>query len=260
MKQLIIQSDDFGITKGVSHGIIEGIENGIIQNTGLFVNMPSSEYASQLIQHYPQVCLGIDINIVAGKPCADPSLIPCMVNDHGDFYTSGQSRIIDANTDGFDHLIYDQCIIEVKAQLERFKQLIGHYPEYIHGHSYSTPTLIKAMDDLSALYGIPTSRKLTQQYGLVRPLTNWNKKPFRLEDQLHADPLGCIMQDDYLQCQRGYIIFHCGYVDAALFDVSTYTLIRPMDLKAATSNRLNQWINDHHIELISFRQLKGQDA
>ena len=111
------------------------------------------------------------------------------------------------------------------------------------------------MEDVAKEYQIPTTRGLTKEYGLVRPLKNWNKKPFTLDDQLHADQLGCIMTDEYLKADIGYIIFHCGYVDAPLFDVSTYTLIRPMDLKACTSVTLKQWIQTNGIELISFREL-----
>lgn len=255
MKRLIIQSDDLGITRGVTQGILEGIESGMVKNTGLFANMESSEYAANLIKHYPQVCLGIDINIVAGRPCANPKDIPCMVHEDGLFYTSGQSRKLDETAENHDHLIYEQCVVETKAQIEKFHQLTGKYPEYIHGHSYSTDTLVKAMEDVAREYGIPTTRGLTKQYNLVRPLHNWNKKPFAIDDQLSADQLGCIMDDDYLQYDNGYIIFHCGYVDASLFDVSTYTLIRPMDLKACTSETLKQWIKANDIELISFREL-----
>ena len=255
MKQLIIQSDDLGITRGVTNGIIEGIESGMVKNTGLFANMPSSHYAASIIKHYPHVCLGIDINIVAGRPCADPKDIPCMVHADGSFYTSGQSRQLDETADHHDHLDYEQCVKETKAQIERFHQLVGKYPEYIHGHSYSTATLIQAMEDVANEYQIPTTRGLTKEYGLVRPLKNWNKKPFTLEDQLHADQLGCIMTDEYLKADIGYIIFHCGYVDAPLFDVSTYTLIRPMDLKACNSEALKQWIQTNGIELISFHEL-----
>ena len=43
MKYLLFQSDDYGITNGVSDGILYGIKNGVVRNTGLFVNMAHSE-------------------------------------------------------------------------------------------------------------------------------------------------------------------------------------------------------------------------
>ena len=66
MKKLIFQSDDYGISDAVTDGILKGIERGIICQTGLFVNMPSSERAARLIKDKRNVAVGIDINLVAG--------------------------------------------------------------------------------------------------------------------------------------------------------------------------------------------------
>lgn len=254
-EKIIIQSDDLGITKGVTDGIIAGIENGIIKCTGLFANMESSEYAANRIKNY-DVCVGQDINIVAGKPCANPKDIGSLVDENGWFLTSAKSKEIDKTFDSNDHLVYEECLIEVEAQLNRFYELMGRYPEYLHGHSYSTPTLELAIDSISEKYNIPTTRYLKKQYNLQRPIKDWNKKPFSLEDQLNANQLEAIMQEDYLKAEYGWIVFHCGYVDAEIFDVSSYTLIRPMDLKAATSKKLKKWLNDNEIEVISYRDLK----
>ena len=82
--KLIIQSDDFGITEAVSCGIIKGIREGMITCTGLFSNMPASAFAAELVRPY-DVCLGQDINIVAGRPCADPARLTSMVQPDGTF-------------------------------------------------------------------------------------------------------------------------------------------------------------------------------
>ena len=66
MKKLLFQSDDYGLTDAVADGILKGIHQGIIRNTGLFVNMPSSARAAEKIRDCAEVCVGIDINLVAG--------------------------------------------------------------------------------------------------------------------------------------------------------------------------------------------------
>ena len=70
--KLIIQSDDLGITEAVSCGIARAAREGAITCTGLFSNMPAAPFAVELMQQYPEICLGQDINLVAGRPCADP--------------------------------------------------------------------------------------------------------------------------------------------------------------------------------------------
>ena len=50
---------------------------------------------------------------------------------------------------------------------------------------------------------------------------------------------------------------HCGYVDQELFPVTTYTMIRTMDLAAVTGERFKNWLKENNVELISYRDLKG---
>ena len=79
--KLIVQSDDLGITEAVSCGIERGIRDGVVTCTGLFSNMPAAEFAVNLIRPYPNVCLGQDINLVAGRPVSDPADIPSLVQE-----------------------------------------------------------------------------------------------------------------------------------------------------------------------------------
>ena len=43
--KLIINADDFGLSKSITDGIIEGIKGGYITSTSLMVNMPFAKYA-----------------------------------------------------------------------------------------------------------------------------------------------------------------------------------------------------------------------
>ena len=253
--KLIIQSDDLGITEAVSCGIEKGIRDGVVTCTGLFSNMPSAEFALKLVEPYPQVCLGQDINLVAGRPCADPALIPSLVQADGSFKTSGMHRAIDREDGNQEHVIYEECLIETEAQILRFVELAGKKPEYLHGHSYSTPATWKAMEAMGEKYNIPLVKHMMERYGIVRH-GGWNKKPFSLEEQMNTDPMEYILKDrTFAENALGFIGTHCGYVDEELFRVSTYTLIRNKDLSTVTGARMRQWIEDNHIQLITYRDL-----
>lgn len=254
--KLIIQSDDLGITEAVSCGIARAAREGAITCTGLFSNMPAAAFAVNLMKNYPQICLGQDVNLVAGNPCADPSCIPSLVQSDGSFLTSGMHRAIDKKDGNQEHVKLEDCMIETEAQILRFRELTGKLPEYLHGHSYSTPAVWEAMSEMGKRYGIPLVRDIMREYGIVRPEKSWNKKPFTLEDQMKADPASCFVTDEeFLHHPVGFIGTHCGYVDRELFEVSTYTLIRNQDLAAVTSDRVKNWIRDNGIELISYRDL-----
>ena len=225
--KLIIQSDDLGITEAVSCGIARAAREGAITCTGLFSNMPAAPFAVELMKPYPQICLGEDINLVAGRPCADPEKVPSLVQKNGLFLTSGMHWAIDQK-DG------DQ------------------------NHSYSTPATWAAMEAIGRKYSIPLVKEMHKRFGIIRPSRNWNKKPFPLEDQIKADLTECVIGDqEFLNNPISFLGTHCGYVDHELFQVSTYTLIRNQDLAAVTSERFKQWIQENNIELISYRDLKG---
>ncbi len=259
--RLIVQSDDLGITEAVSCGIEKGIRDGVVTCTGLFSNMPAAAFAVELIRPYPQVCLGQDINLVAGFPCSDPAKIPSLVQKDGSFKTSGMHRQQDAQDGCQDHVIYEECLIEVEAQIRRFMELAGKKPEYLHGHSYSTPAVWKAMETMGERCGIPLVRDMLARYGAARLGSSWNRKPFPLDEQMAADPMSCILEDrDFVEKPLGFIGTHCGYVDDELFHVSTYTLIRNRDLAAVTSPRMKQWIRENKIRLISYRDLISQEG
>lgn len=259
--KLIVQSDDLGITEAVSCGIEKGIRDGAVTCTGLFSNMPAAEFAVRLISSYSHVCLGQDINLVAGRPCADPAQIPSLVQGDGFFKTSGMHRTKDAADGNQDHVILQDCLIEVEAQIRRFIDLTGKKPEYLHSHSYSTPATWRAMEIMGETYGIPLVRDLLARYKVSRLASSWNKKPFTLEEQMKADPMECILGDrEFLKKPIGFIGTHCGYVDDALFGVSSYTMIRTRDLAAVTGPSMRQWIRENSIELISYRDLISQEG
>ena len=256
--KLIIQSDDLGITVAVSCGIARAAREGAITCTGLFSNMPAAPFAVELMKPYPQICLGEDINLVAGRPCADPEKVPSLVQKNGLFLTSGMHWAIDQKDGNQNHVKYEDCLTETEAQVLRFKELTGKFPEYLHGHSYSTPATWAAMEAIGRKYSIPLVKEMHKRFGIIRPSRNWNKKPFPLEDQIKADLTECVIGDqEFLNNPISFLGTHCGYVDHELFQVSTYTLIRNQDLAAVTSERFKQWIQENNIELISYRDLKG---
>ena len=130
--KLIIQSDDLGITEAVSCGNARAAREGAITCTGLFSNMPAAAFSVELMKSYPQICLGEDINLVAGRPCADPEKIPSLVQKDGSFLTSGMHRAIDQKDGNQDHVRLEDCLIETEAQILKFRELTGKLPEYLH--------------------------------------------------------------------------------------------------------------------------------
>lgn len=268
MKRLLIQSDDYGITRAVSDGILRGIQEGVIRNTGMFVNMGSSEKAAMQIKN-ANVCLGIDINYVAGKPVTAPARIPHLVKEDGTFFSSGEimKRNRLEKIEGIiyyfekDPYPYEEILLETENQVKRFYELMGRWPEYLHPHSVCTPNTERAAREVADKYHIfHSTRMMNSPTYKCLPGAIVLKKGVSLEEQLKQD-----VEQEFLtislpalkEGETGYYIFHCGYADADLMEVSSLNVKRMLDLKAALSEQVKAYIAEKGIELITYRDLKN---
>ncbi len=193
--KLLIQADDFGMTVGVADGIVASGRDGLLTQTGMFTNMPSSEYAVRRYKaEIPHVLLGQDLNLSTGRPLTDPALIPTLVNEDGSFLTSKQHRQRQAEDPG--HVRYEDAYLEYDNQVKRFIELVGHKPGYIVGHAFHNEITDRALGDIREKYGcrnsypreqIPKDRMIgTWATPIVRPDKSYD---YSINVQLEKDPL-----------------------------------------------------------------------
>lgn len=262
MMKLLVQSDDYGFTKGTTLGILEAIDHGIVRNTGLFVNMgESSEWAVKEILKRPQACLGIDFNIVSGPCVSDPQRIPHLVDEKGYFIRSTE-KYKDPQFGKKELWPYTEVMIEIRNQFRKFTELTGKNPEYLHTHSISpvSPAYIRAISDLSKETGIPFSAEVVSQLSIQRLKGKYNVKPFSLEAQSKTDVTEYYKNHLCELDLAGTAMLgcHCGYADAEIFRWSTYTMIRCRDLEAFTSDFMKDWVKNNQIQLITYRDLQSE--
>jgi len=263
--KLLFQSDDYGITEGVTCGILKGIREGLIRNTGLFVNMPSSKFAAQQIKCYPECCLGVDINLVAGYPISSADQIPNLVKASGEFYASGEirakSNLVSSeslfNEMDNDPFPLDELLIEVENQVLKFIELVGEKPKYIHPHSMMTPNISTALEKIAEKYEVPFSFNAYKKYNFHWVTNTWNPKTFPVEQQIRTNVEGNVLNviSEILDYECSILICHAGFVDEDLLRCSTYTIIRAKDLLMACSPSLKAFIETNHVELITYDDL-----
>lgn len=265
--KVLFQSDDYGISEAVSLGILSGIKQGVIRNTGLFVNMPYSEQAAKLIRDIPGISVGIDINMVAGSCVSNKEDVPAIVDEQGRFHSSGWIMqhyqpiaqhgmvAIEFQEDPYP---YEQTLHEMDMQVQRFLELMGRKPSYIHPHSLMSMNMLQAMKEIACKYDLKFSMEYLVEKGYVFPNNDWNPKPFPIEAQSRVDVEGNLLKalDEIAQEERIAHIFHCGFVDQELLAVSTYSLIRTKDLYAAKSEKLKTWLKAHHAQLICYDDME----
>lgn len=266
MKKVLVQSDDYGMSFGVVDGTIRAIKDGIVRNTGLFVNMDCAEYAAKQIKGL-DVCLGIDINLVAGKPVTDPALLPHLLNEKKEFKSSRQ--VLNENkllfTEKYiyhfekDPFNFDEVLLETENQVKRFIELIGYKPEYLNAHSVITPNTERAAMIIADKYEIQgRSSDLYYNESYKDLVFDGDYQPRTIEEQLAIDYKGILLNKllpSIEDNQISYLLCHCGYLDMDLFDRTSLTIQRIIDVAGSIDKDVIHYIKNNDIQLITYRDL-----
>ncbi|HZY24906.1 MAG TPA: ChbG/HpnK family deacetylase, partial [Bacteroidales bacterium] len=87
-KVLIINADDLCMNNETSKRIIEAYKSGIVTSTSAFVAFPDAVANLQRIhKEYPELPIGLHLNLTEGKPVLSPTEIPSLVDKNGNFYS-----------------------------------------------------------------------------------------------------------------------------------------------------------------------------
>lgn len=258
MVRIIFNADDIGYSEAVTLGIIKAHQDGLIKTTTMMTNMDAAPFAAKLLKENPHLYCGQHSNIVIGKPVSNPKDIPSLVDENGYFNVKARLK---------QGLSLDKEDIkkEVRAQAERFKELMGHYPSHIEGHAVFDPGLEIAIREVATELGVhytdiqrefvdgkmveirdthnsgwevPTHPKVMYYQDKVS-LEYW------LEDQ------GDLLSQDLVEMHT-----HPGYIDQNLLDWSSYNITRAKEVQIACDPRLKQWAIDNEVEFITFEDIR----
>ncbi|MBR0137673.1 MAG: ChbG/HpnK family deacetylase [Erysipelotrichaceae bacterium] len=275
--KLVITADDYGMTYGVTDGIVAAGREGLLTQTGLFTNMPTTEYAvKRWKEEIPHVSLGQDLNLSTGSPVTDPKLIPTLVNPDGTFLTSTQHRRAEVGNEN-GSVRYEDAYLEYENQVKRFLELVGKKPDYIQGHAWYNEVTQKALRDVADKYGIRTSESYVAEYYPANPnmMEGYWSKPIVREDksydysiqvQIDNDPVQMLVNGEleYLEAHKNEDVVveihtHTGFTDRDLIKLSSFTGIRAMEEGLVCSEELRNFVEANNIKMVSFADLaKGE--
>lgn len=266
MTKLIVQADDAAITHAATLGILASIDDGIVRNTGIFANRPDAAFAAAELKRRERVDVGIDLNLVTGSPLLPAAEVPDLVDEHGAFRSSRQIRreyevvrrdgfFVEFDRDPFDH---DQVLAETRAQLQRFLELMGRPPAYVHHHSLITQVLHDVLHEITDEFGL---HPIDLHRGLVAPLLDipWYTTPFGPAEQAAADPVAAFetILPEILAHDLSILVVHPGYVDAELLDITTYNVIRARDLEFVTDTSVRALLENAGVELTTYSAVRA---
>src|ERR1700685_4677998 len=96
MKEVILNADDFGLTRGVNEGIIRGHREGILTSATLMATGPAFDDAVERALANPDLGVGCHLVLVGGRGVSPPAEIPSLPDAPGkmpEFLTAFVAKI-----------------------------------------------------------------------------------------------------------------------------------------------------------------------
>src|SRR5579864_4718762 len=114
-RYLIVNADDFGLSRGVNRGIIEAAEHGVLTSASLMVRQPAAAEAACYARTNPKLSVGLHLDLgewvyQAGEWVPLYSVVP----------TSDSRAVTD----------------EVQRQFTQFQKLMDRPPTHIDSHQH----------------------------------------------------------------------------------------------------------------------------
>lgn len=149
--QLIVNADDFGMSRQVNQGVIRAFSRGVLTSCSLMVSGDAFQEAVELARQNPGLAVGLHLVAICGKAVLPARDIPALVDSEGRFsaqptraglkyYFSPESR--------------RQLRMEIEAQFEKFKATglpMSHVDGHLHMHVH--PVIFGTILDLAPRYG-----------------------------------------------------------------------------------------------------------
>lgn len=254
MKQLLIRADDIGYSYAVNMGIARTVREGLVRSAGLMPNMPEAQHGWDAVADC-NIALGQHTNVCLGAPCADPARIPSLLGADGMFRSSRAYR--ESHKRGLDFVVYDEAVIEIEAQLARFRQIARRDPDYFEAHAVMSGNLDRAIEDVAARHGLRHQPASFDPAIAVR----CGGTPVRMV--MHAmedgyEPVDAIRQTvlDMNDGETVVFVCHPGYLDRYILDHSSLTVDRTKEVDALIDSDLRAWLEGRgDLRLVDYRDL-----
>jgi chitin disaccharide deacetylase len=295
VRELIVNADDFGLTRQVSQGIIDAHRDGIVTSTTLLANGRAFEAALSMSLRAPRLGIGVHLNLSEGIPISPASKIPSLVDARGQLHLT-PSRLWTGMLKS--EVILSDIERELNAQIERVIR-VGVSPTHLDGHKHVhvLPGISGVVIHLAQQFGIRNVRcPLEEATNLVRLLRYsqgaqapvlkqylvgrvvsgfarcFSKKLARaglicpshfygLSETGFLNVEG--VQDILSRLPEGTceLMCHPGYLDADLVRTGTRLLAqREVEIQALTAPRIGKLVVHQGIRLVSYRDLVRQPA
>lgn len=163
MKQLIITSDDFGLSPGVNRAVERAWCDGLLTCASIMPGADAFDEAVAIARRNPGLQVGLHLTLVQGLSVLPKESIPELV-DHAGRFTD--NPVAAGMRYFFDRGLYCQLKREIEAQITRvldFGIPLTHIDGHLNIHLH--PTVFSILAELMPRYGISSFRLSRERLG-----------------------------------------------------------------------------------------------
>lgn len=248
---LIVNADDFGLSKGQNYGIIEACNNGLVTSTTALVNGAAIRHAVELSRTVPTLGVGMHFVLTLGEPLSG---MPGLTREGrlGKWLWQMAEQ---------GSLPLDEIAHELDCQYRRFVDLFGSEPTHIdsHHHVHMLAPIYPIVADFAREKGLPVriDRQLIKQDALAREVPR-SSEAFSSEfygetvsESLFLQILDAALRDNASSLE---VMCHPSFVDTTVME-SAYCYPRLTELDILTSASLKQAVKDRGFRLGNYQSL-----
>ncbi len=278
-RQLIVNADDFGRTRGVSVGIIQAHQQGLVTSATAMMNFTGAAQDLHLAEtEAPKLGLGVHLVFTAGRPLLPVEWVASLVDEHGYFLSK---EAIQANP---TLISQDELRSELKSQVTAFKNALGRPPDHldahhflhIHPHLFQVYLEVAESFELPARIPFPRAGHLSEQMPgisgsvpaeMAQQIVELDRELLTAhtvkstdhflasfyEQQATVEHLLQILSD--LAAGSSELMTHPGLADEDLKTGSTYHVQREQEVAALCDPQVQKRVKELDIRLITFAEL-----
>lgn len=241
-KKLIIESDDFGLTKSISTGIIKGIKNGVITDTNVITTMPDVKETFEFAKENNLNKMGIHLNLDVGE-----SLYYKTSFDH--FIKPG---LVGCDYSKIENEFFAQIECMISAQIE-----VTHITS--HKALFVNYRMLDILIRLATYYNVPVRRLKQESFNKIL-----EEKGIQMVDysfiNSNGTPYSLSLVEEFLEKEMKdscaiEIVCHAGYNSHVLECLSSLTTQREKELELFTSSEIKDIIKKTSFELTNYHHL-----
>lgn len=252
VRKIIINADDFGLSKGVNEGVVKAHTEGILTSATLMTNMPQAEDAVALAKSLPSLGIGLHLNLTEGKPLSKDPRVSQLTNTAGVFAFSVEKLCLTS-------LLSPSLRQAIQIELESQIQWALHHnlkPTHLdsHKHFHCFPAIFGIVCKLAKQYEISTIRQPLERQHFDQHWPKPDKKGLRRATILRGcSRIDAILTKAYFKTSELLGIAHTGSINTAYLEAVSLYNSAPI-VEIMTHPGYMKGLDKNHTRLVEHRE------